>query len=179
MDMKVQIKKRLAISFLILNITTVGLNITGTANDPISPLIAVSNYFNAKSLRTKGLIITSLLVILAPWINHKLYIQHIDLRSKMKKPANGLSEKISLKNLMEHMKYIYYKFSSYLAYQDENGDWQGPIPTFDHKIENIKETLKALKKHADVIIFFGAIAYIIRNSEISESLLKLVLDVMK
>jgi len=177
--MEVRRKRRLAVPFLIISLTTAGLNISGAANEPISPLTAVSYSFNAKSLKTKSLIITSLLVALAPWINYKLYIQHIDLRSKIKKPANRLSEKISLKNLMEHMKYFYYKFSSYLAYQDENGDWQGPLPKFDHKIENIKETLKALKKHADVIIFFGAIAYIIKNSEISENLLKLLLDVMK
>ncbi len=135
---------------------------------PVQTMIdGVSQHF---SKNQKIMVLSGMLASMSPWLFYKLHY------SKLK---TDQVTKYKPKNAKEKAQYFIYRAMSYLAYQDENGTWCGPLPVVDNKVGELREVLKKLKERLDVINVVGTLSYMIVTGKVSFELYKFLIDGIK
>jgi len=109
---------------------------------------------------------------------YSVHLKKIDMKTKTKKPIKNLTEKFDLQNLSDHAQYLFYKTMSYLAYQNETGEWKGIIPKLDNGILTLSSFFQEARKRVDPLICV-AVIYLTVKYGITEERVKMYLKTAK
>jgi len=109
---------------------------------------------------------------------YSVHIKKIDMKTKTKKPTKSLIEKIDLQNLSDHAKYLFYKTMSYLAYQDETGEWRGVLAKLDNGLLTLSSFFQEVHKRIDPLVCITVI-YLMVKYGVTEERVKMGLDSSK